>query len=175
MKYLYLIPLLFALNSYSQTDSTTNNTVQPKEDLCLNVVVETDKFTGEISYNSPDIENISFIKYKSKGITSQYVSLSIYDSYLAGYDNNGLIILFKSGKKISRANEKIDVNNSTGGNWRYSAFFTPTASEINLLKSEEIIGFKLYIFNSDLTEGNLIKTYANCVLVSPKVPVKKKK
>lgn len=146
-----------------------------REDLCFNVVVETDKFTGEVSYNSPDIENVSFVKYKSKGIINQYVSLSIYDTYLTGFDISGLIILFKSGKKISRPNEKIDVNNSTGRNWRYSAFFTPSSSEINLLKNEEIIGFKLYIFGTDITEGNLIKTYANCVLVRPKVTVKKKK
>lgn len=174
MKYLHLIFLFLASNSFAQSNSTTNDTVQPKEDLCLRVVVDTNKFTDEIKYRSLNVENISFTKYKSKGQTEQYVSLRIYNSYLAGYDNTGLIILFKSGKKISRANEKIDVNNSSGADWSYSAFFTPSASEINLLKSEEIIGFKLYIFESDVIEGNLIKTDANCVLESPKVPVKKK-
>lgn len=166
--------MFFTVNAYSQHDSIPNNAFQTKQDLCLNVVVETDKFTNEVKYNSPDIEHISFIKYKSKGATTQYVSIMVYDTYLS-YDNSGLIILFKSGKKIIRENEKISVSSSSGSYWRYHAFFTPSANEIKLLKGDEIIGIKLYIFDSEITEGNLIKAYANCVLVSPKSPIKKKK
>lgn len=174
MKYIFLILVLLKVNSYAQTDSTTHNSVQTNEDLCINVIIKTNKFTDETSYYSPITEDIEFIKVKSKDITDQYVGLTIYNTYLTGYDNHGLIILFKSGKKINRANEKIDVDYSSGSNWKYSAFFTPTEYEINLLKSEEIIGFELYIFSSDITEGNIIKTYANCILDSQKISVKKK-
>ena len=39
-----------------------------KEDLCSNVEVKTDKFNCEVSYNSPDVDDISFIKYKKKAL-----------------------------------------------------------------------------------------------------------
>ena len=145
-----------------------------KEDLCSNVEVKTDKFNGEVSYNSPDVDDISFIKYKKKGIVNQYISISVYNTYLSGVNDKGLIILFKSGKKIIRSNEKVDVNTSTGSNWRYSVFFTPTLNEINLFKNDEIIGVKLYIFDSEISQGDRIKEYAKCVLVTPKKQVKKK-
>lgn len=145
------------------------------EDLCSEIDVKTDKFTNEISYNSPDIDNISFIKYKKKGVTSQYVSISLYNTYLSGYNNYGLTILFKSGKKIIRSKEKVDVNYSSGSEWRYSVFFTPNTNEINLFKNEEIEAVKLYIFDGNINRGNTIRKYANCVLTSTKTQAKKKK
>lgn len=174
---LFFVFIFFTFKTYAQLDSITNSKVEIKDDVCLNVIVETDKFTGNVSYNTPEVQNISFMKYKTKGITNQYVSIDIYDSYLSSHNNKGLIILFKSGKKIDRVNEKIDLHSSTGSNWRYSVFFTPTINEINLLKTEEIIGIKLYIFNVDINEGNLIKDYANCFLITPKskTPIKKSK
>lgn len=144
-----------------------------KENICSDVDVEADKFNGEIKYNSPDLDNISFVKYKKKGVIDQYVSISIYDTYLSGYNNYGLSILFRSGKKIIRSKEKVDVHSSSGANWRYSVFFRPLANEINLFKIDEIVAIKLYIFDADITKGNTIKDYANCVLVTPKAPLKK--
>jgi hypothetical protein len=174
MKYILLIFILLTLDTYSQNNNSTNTDFQKKEDACSDIKIETDKFTGEVNYDSPTIENISFIKTKSKGITRQYVSLRIYDSFLSG-SNTGVIILFKSGKKINRPNEKIDLDNASNADYRYSAFFAPTASEANLLKSEEIVGFKLYIFDTDITQGSIIKSYANCVLVGSNPSVNKKK
>jgi len=177
MRTIFIILLLFTFSFYSQaqTDSSSNTVIETKEDLCLQVNEKIDKFTDEVSYNTPDIEGISFIKYKSKGTISQYVSISVYDTYLSGFNNSGLIILFKSGKKINRINEKIDMSNSTGANWRYSVFFTPTANEINLFKNDEITGVKLYIHGLDIYGGEQIKIYANCVLANPKTVVKNKK
>lgn len=94
--------------------------------------------------------------------------------YLSWYNNYGLTILFKNGKEIIRKTEKIDVNVSTGSNWRYSAFFTPNSNEISLLKNFEIEAVKLYIFDSNISNGSSIKSFANCVLVSPKIISKKK-
>lgn len=56
------------------------NVQEATKDLCSDVEITTDKFTGEITYNSPDIDNISFVKSKKKGTTYQYVSISIYNS-----------------------------------------------------------------------------------------------
>jgi hypothetical protein len=144
------------------------------DDLCSEVAIETDKFTQETKYNSPTVDNISFIKYKKNGVINQYVSINVYNTYLSGYSNYGLTILFESGKKIIRSKEKVDVNTSTGSNWSYSVFFTPTANEINLLKKEEIEAVKLYIFEANIKRSDLIKKYANCVLITPKPQIKKK-
>lgn len=144
-------------------------------DSCSDIEVKEDKFTNEVSYNSPDVNNISFIKVKGKGMMYQYVSISVYNTYLSGFSEVGLIVLFKDGKKIVRTNEKISVNNSTGSNWRYSVLFSPTVNEINLLKKSEIEAVKLYIFDANISQGNKIKEYANCVLVTPKIQPKKKK
>ena len=65
-----------------------------EDNLCSDVEEKTDKFTKEISYNSPSIDNVSFIKYVKKGVTNQYVSIYIYDTYLSGYNNYGLTVLF---------------------------------------------------------------------------------
>ena len=70
------------------------------DSICSEVSFKEDKFNGEKSYNSPDIDNISFVKYVNKGKINQYVSISIYDTYFSGYNNYGLSVLFKSGKKI---------------------------------------------------------------------------
>ena len=159
---------------YSKVEVHNVSQKTEEENLCSDVIVETDKFTGEINYNSPDIDDISFIKYKKSGVVRQYVSISVYNTYLSGYHNIGLTVLFKSGKKLKRPNEKVDANTSSGSNWRYSVFFTPTANEISLLKKEEIEAIKLYIFDAEISQGDRIRDYANCVLVTPKAKAKKK-
>jgi len=166
---------LYSKINQFDSSNVSNQSQAVEMDFCSDITITTDKFTGETSYNSPDIDNISFIKYKKKGVISQYVSIYIYDSYLSGYNNYGVTILFKNGKKIIRKTQKIDVNYSSGSTWGYSAFFSPNANEINLLKSFEIEAVKLYIFDSNISGGNTIKRYANCVLTSPKIVSKKKK
>jgi hypothetical protein len=157
---------------YSKVEVNAKAINNEAEDKCPEIEIKTDKFNGEVSYNSPFIDNISFTKYKRKGIISQYVSISVYDTYLAGYNNTGLTILFKSGKKIVRSKEKVDVNNSSGADWSYSVFFTPTPNEINLLKKEEIDAVKLFIFDAEISDGNKVREYANCMLVTPKAKKK---
>ena len=162
------------INQFDKSN-VSNQSQAVEMDFCSDVTITVDKFTGETSYDSPIIENISFVKYKKKGVISQYVSISIYDSYLSGYNNYGVTILFKNGKKIIRKTEKIDVDYSSGSEWRYSTFFTPNSNEINLLKSYEIEAVKLYIFDSNISGGDSIKRLANCILSSPKIVSKKKK
>jgi hypothetical protein len=177
MKLIFLIMFLSTINVYSQNKSETGSSASDfKIDSCTDIEIETDRYTGKVTYRSPFIEdNISFLKTKEKGITRQYVLISLYNSYLSGYNNYGLGILFESGKKIIRSKEKIDVDYSAELNWRYSAFFTPTDNEVMLLKNEIIIGFRLYIFDAGVAEGDMIKNYAKCILVSPKPIPKAKK
>lgn len=177
MRTIFILLLLFTFSFFSQaqTDSSSSEVKQTKEDFCLSITEYADKFTDELKYTSPNVEGISFIKAILNGDTSQYIHIGIDDDYLSGFNNSGLIVLFKSGKKINRVNEKIDVSNSSGANWRYTAFFKPNANEINLFKNDEIVGVKLYIHGRDIYGGEQLKIYANCVLVNPKTVVKNKK
>jgi hypothetical protein len=139
-------------------------------DLCEGVEVEIDKYTNEKKTQSETIDEVSFIRYSNKGKSSQYVSIYAYGPKVV-VDGKGLIILFESGKKIIRTNEKIsvDVSSNLYNPYRYSVFFTPTVTKIQLLKKEVIVGAKLYIFESNVNEGEKLKKYANCVLIIPKV------
>lgn len=80
---------------------------QTKENLCSDVEHKIDMFTNEETYNSQDVDDISFIKYKKKGIINQYVSISLYNTYLSGFNDRGLIILFKSEKKSLEVMKKL--------------------------------------------------------------------
>ena len=154
----------------------TNAQEMLKDSLCSNTMVETDKFNGDIKYTSPRIDDIYFFKNVRNNHISQYVSILVFARTFVGYKTNGLTILFKSGKKIIRSQEIVEADISFDGDgYDYSVFFTPTVNEIKLLKTEEIEGVKLYIFKADVTKGLELKTYANCVLITPKTIPKKKK
>jgi hypothetical protein len=159
-----------AQTNYIHGDNNLDGVVDAKdqvENICDKISVEKDEYTGEVIYNSPYDENFGIVKYIKKGKTNQYVFLYIYDSYFSGYSNYGLTILFKSGKKIIRPNEKVDVDSSSGANWRYSVFFTPNLNEIKLLKTDEIVGIKLYIFKKEIYKGEEFNKISNCILVEP--------
>lgn len=167
MKFLLLFIVLFTNTIVAQE--------KINDSICSEVSFKEDKFNGEKTYSSPDIDNISFIKYVNKNKINQYVSISIYDTYFSGYNNYGLSILFKSGKKIIRSKEKVDVDPSTGADWRYSVFFVPTINEIKLFKNEEIETIKLYIFDKEINRGTDLNLFARCILVTPKATINKKK
>lgn len=147
--------------------------LSPNELLCDEIEITTDKYSDEKKISSPDLNDISFIKSAIKGKSYQYVSIYTYGS-IPVVNEKGLVVLFKSGKKIIRPNEKVsvDVSSRTGTSYSYHVFFTPTINEIQLLKKEEIVGVKLYIFENDISEGERLKQYANCVLITPKVKKK---
>jgi hypothetical protein len=142
-------------------------------DFCDGVEIEIDKFTDEKRTRSKTIDQMSFIRNSNKGKINQYVSINIYGS-TAVVNGKGLIILFKSGEKIVRLNEKVDVDVTSYGNkpYVYSVFFSPTPTEVQLLKKEVIVGAKLYIFESTVNEGEKLKQFANCVLIT--ATIKKK-
>ena len=160
---LFLFVNIMSISVYSQIEN---------DSLCSDIEKKIDKFSGEINYDSPSIDGISFVKNIKNGKTYQYVSIYIYDSYLSGYNNYGATILFESGKKIVRSKEKVDVNTSSGSDWSYSVFFVPTPNEIKLLQTEKIIGVKLYIFEKEVSGGDSIQRLSKCML---KIPIVKKK
>jgi hypothetical protein len=126
-----------------------------------------DKFTGEKIYYGRN-NTVSFSKYVTSKSSIQYVKIILNGSAL-NYGCYGVKMLFENGKKIIRSKEKIDTDYSENG-WSYTAFFTPTANEIALLKTQKISAVQLYIYDADISEneGNDILDDAKILLTSPK-------
>lgn len=136
-------------------------------------LTETDPFNGEKTYRG-GIPPISFTKIKSKTSTEQYIHLSVNGSTL-NYGCEGVYILFENGEKIERSKEKVDTDYSSGS-WSYSAFFTPTANEIKLLKTQKVIAVKLYIYKQlyipELDQNTILED-AKIILTTLKPKLKK--
>ena len=132
-----------------------------------------DKFTGEKTYYSPTT-TISIAKFVQRKSSNQYISIDVSGSTL-NYGCYGVSILFENGKKIVRSHEKVETSYSDG--WSYRAFFTPTANEINLLKSYKVVAVKLYIYDTDVDskEAEDLLEAAKVMLSTPKIVKKTKK
>ena len=150
---------------------------QPKDTVLVNkktlndYLSNEDKFTGEKTYYSPTT-TISIAKFVQIKSSNQYISIDVPGSTL-NYGCYGVSILFENGKKIVRPHEKVETNYSSG--WSYRAFFTPTANEINLLKSYKVVAVKLYIYDADINsiESEDLLTAAKAMLSTPKITKKK--
>ncbi|MCF8322746.1 MAG: hypothetical protein K9I26_06385 [Flavobacterium sp.] len=122
-------------------------------------------------HTTEEIIPLDLLKLKVKHhLRNIYIYLSVNGSTL-NYECEGAYILFENGLKIIRSKEKIDTDYSSGSGWTYSAFFTPTANEIKLLKTQKVIAVKLYIYMHDyLSEStqNTILEDAKIILMTPK-------
>jgi hypothetical protein len=121
------------------------------------------KYEGEIelTYNTP---NVSFYKYIKNGDTTYQTAFYIYDTYLT--TGSGVILLFSNGDKIEYTND-VDVKYAYKGYYRYTFYFW-TKEVVEKLSNTSLIGYKLHIFEKDLTQQNrnLIMTAAKKILVS---------
>ncbi len=152
---------------------------QPKDTVVVDqktlndYLSDEDKFTGDKTYYSPTI-TVSIAKFVKRKSSNQYIFIDVPGSTL-NYGCYGVYILFENGKKIVRPNEKVETNYSSG--WSYRAFFTPTANEINLLKSYKVVAVKLYIYDTDVDskEADDLLEAAKVMLSTPKIVKKTKK
>jgi hypothetical protein len=165
--------VLGALLSLSMLSFAQNDSIKVGLPTLESYLVKEDKFNGEKTYRSSG-ETLSIYKVARKNINSQYISIYVYDNYLAS--GTGVYILFDNGQKIIRSKEEVDydVNPGSGPSYRYSAFFTPTQNEINLFKTRKVVSVKLYIFDTDInpSESDEFQVAAKVLL---KTQVKKKK
>lgn len=135
-------------------------------------LTNTDPFNGEKTYRGDDYP-VRFTKIKSNKSFTQYVHLTVNGETL-NYGCEGVYVLFENGEKIIRSKEKVDTDYSNG-NWCYSAFFTPTANEIKLFKTQKVIAVKLYIYLKNYipeSEQNIILEDAKIILTTPKAKKK---
>jgi hypothetical protein len=150
-------------NVFTYRNTTGENKVISKVEFYSNIIEikkpvatlndylsSTDKFTGEKTYYGGGTI-VSFSKYVKGKTSSQYVAIRVNGSTL-NYGCYGVNILFKNGKKIIRSKEKVDSDYYNNG-WQYRAFFTPTANEIALFKTQKISDVKLYIYDAAVSEN----------------------
>ena len=173
MRKLLLGAILLFSNLCVSQEQPKDTVVVKQESLLNDYLSNEDKFTGEKTYYSPTT-TISIAKFVKRKSSNQYISIDVPGSTL-NYGCYGVSILFENGKKIVRPNEKVDTNYS--GGWSYRAFFTPTANEINLLKSYKVVAVKLYIYDTDVDskEGDDLLEAAKVMLSTPKIVKKTKK
>ncbi len=145
-----------------------SNITEVKKPILDDYLSDTDKFTDEKTYYGGG-QIVSFMKVVGKKTSSQYVSIKVNGNTL-NYGCYGVSILFENGKKIIRSKEKIKTGYSNK-DWEYSAFFSPTLSEISLLKTQKINAVRLYIYDAEINENESSKVLedAKVLLTTPKV------
>jgi len=163
--------LLISLISTAQNNWTVSNASPSSYGNAKleDYLTDEDKFNGEKTY-STNTEVVSFWRTIKKGISRQYVSVTVKGSTL-NYGCYGVYILFNNGQKIMRKNEKVETAYSDG--FEYRAFFTPTDNEIKLLQNQEITDVKLYIYDATVDRGETIMNDAKIILKLPKTKKKK--
>ena len=133
----------------------------PEGFYCRDIKTETDKFTGETSATSDYSEGISFIKITKEGTSRIYLTINESGSTL-NVGKKGLILLLENDKKIERPNAKIDVE-SGRSNYVYSAFIELTKAEIDLIKENNIIADRLYVYDGEIKNGAKLGQYLKCL------------
>lgn len=138
----------------------------PKGFFCKDIEEKKDKFTSEITYNSPLNYGISVIKKIKENVTDLYLYIEVNGSS-ASVDKQGVVLLLENGLKIERPTEKINVrvysNKYTSG-YTYSAIVHPDTNELKLLTQFKITDVRLYIYDSQIVYGNKLIEYLKCII-----------
>lgn len=136
---------------------------------CSKITYEKDKFTGIISYSSPLMEDV----YLSKSISENGDTL--YMLRLKAYSNSisfgeGAVILFDTGQKIVRDNNKIDIKLNSGYVKMHMYYITTYISiekhELELLSNRRITDYRVWIYDQEVksNKADVYRRYASCIL-----------
>jgi hypothetical protein len=163
---IYFFNLSFALFSQPLCSDTVN--------VCNLINVKTNDFDDEIHLSTPTV--LGFVELPlsyhifvstSKPSLEKILYLSTWDPNLS-YGGRGVDILFANGKKINK-DIKVDVEVYNGYNYIYKAFIKLNKSDIELFKKQEVVKFRLYIYEHELDEYQkcIFKRLFNCMI--PKI------
>lgn len=168
MKKLLLLGLLFLITLVNAQDSIIN----PEYDYCRDIKTHKDKFNGKIKSQSPEIRAVSFYKENSR----IYMTITVwYGGY--SYQEKGVIILLSGGKRITKPNVEIDVDDYSDGYYSHTAYFQLTADDIEKLKKYRITDYRLYQYDgvADVYDGEMYRRYMLCLAPAKSPATKKKK
>lgn len=133
----------------------------PEGFYCKDIKTTTDKFNGEVTSRSDYSDGISFIKVTKDKISNIYMAINESGQTL-NVGKKGLILLLENGKKIERPNAKIDVK-AERSNYVYSAFIELSKAEIALIIKNKITDDKLYIYDGEIKNGDILSQYLKCL------------
>ena len=133
--------------------------IEKDDDLAL--LLE-DKFTNEVTYRSPLLEDLNFTKFVKNDNIVYYLSCNTIGSTVV-VDGKGVILLLDNGEKIEWPEEKIDVK-VRGGNYVYSCFIRLSSEDIAKLQQNNISDFRLYIYDNKVENSEKYKQYINCMV-----------
>ncbi len=132
-------------------------------EYCSKLTRRIDKFTNEVTIDTPLLSSISFTKVISNKTFKLYMSVTQKGTTL-NVGEHGLTILFSNGKKLSKPNAKIIVDPGSEGGWNYSAFIPLLPADIKLLSENIITDVKLYIYDGSINNGSELKDLLSCVI-----------
>lgn len=135
----------------------------PEGFLCKNIEEIKEKFSDKVTYQSPLLEPIVFIKAKDKEIVKTFMRISIYGNTV-NVGKKGAIILLENGEKINKPDVNIDVEvDNYGKGYNYSTFISLSMDEIEILKNIAITDVRLYVYDFSIKNGEIMKEYLRCI------------
>jgi len=140
-----------------------------RELLCAKIERRVDKFTNEVTFNSPigtgwETSAITVYKKINGSIITHSLYLRTYGSTV-NVNSSGVIILFDDGTKINKPSVKIDVD-VDGSRFLYSAYFSLTESDLKTLSTKRVDRFRLYIYDEVVNpkKAEELTYYVSCII-----------
>lgn len=144
-----------------EKEELINKRLEQRKNLCQYGRTDKDDFEGTTTYSN-GIYGVSLIKVVSSTSKTYYLSLNTSSTYLS--IGSGCTILFTDGTKMVKQ-IKVD-SDYYSDEYQYSVFITLTQTELNMLKTKTIKGFKLYIYDEmiDIEDAKDFQTIVSCLI-----------
>ena len=125
-----------------------------------NISKKVDDFDGSITYETEITDRVSILKIKSGKSITYYLSIYIKENNI--YNGKGVCIILENNKRINKPNEEVK-SSYLGSSFYVHSFITLTKNDINLLKTNAIEKYKLYISEDEILDVNSTILF-NCLL-----------
>ena len=131
---------------------------------CSDISRKIDKFDDKVTIRSPLVKKINYSQLIDDNKEYVYLSIRIPGNTLnTGLE--GVILLLKSGEKISWKKEKVHTDyNSFNNTWEYSSFTRLEDEIIKKLINDPIIDVKLFIYDSSIKNPEIFSSYLECIM-----------
>ena len=152
------------LDNYFVEDPSLNPLLFYNGDPCSEISRQVDRFDNQVTIRSPLIQKITYSKIIEENKEYIYLSIRIPGRTL-NTGLNGVILLLKSGEKVSWKNQRVDTNyNSFSDTWEYSSFTLLDNEMINKLIKDPITDVKLFIYDSSIENPEKFSSYLECIV-----------
>lgn len=133
--------------------------------LCDGIIIKPDKFTGDTTYYS-SYDDVMFIKIKKSNDVVKYFMRLKTTGLTANVNLHGVIVLLENGNKIVKENAEVKVDVNDDAEYVYTSFFELSIDELDLLINNNITDYRLYIYDTTLSEyeSNKYNALLKCLL-----------